>query len=100
MNRSFGTPGVRATTEISSVISGSISSFLYFILIFTEIFLTNELIRITTKLDLILGAVGVDEMMVSLLHAVELYRSQQSHDIREEEEREARERDILEQNEA
>lgn len=38
--------------------------------------------------------------MVNLLHALEMYRAQQGLDIREEEEREARERVIQEQNAA
>jgi len=58
-------------------------------------------IRATTEIvSVVSGTVGVDETMGSLLNALELYRAQQIADIREEEEREARERVIREQNEA
>lgn len=46
------------------------------------------------------GATGVDEVLSTLLHVVEQCRTQQLVDIREEEEREARERVIQEQNQA
>jgi FAS-associated factor 2 len=64
------------------------------------IILVSRIRAATEIVSVVSGTVGVDETMGSLLHALEMYRAQQVLDIREEEEREARERVIREQNEA
>lgn len=57
--------------------------------------------RATTEVFTIIhGSVGLEELMTSLIHAVDVFSSQQHNDIREEDEREARETVKREQDQA
>jgi len=86
-NKSFGPPGVSAIRQIEKDR-------------YPVIIVVSRVRAATEICDIIYGTNGVDDIMSRLLHVLEIFRTQQSTDVREEEEREARERVIQEQNEA
>jgi len=87
---------VRSATEITSVIHGNWKY------LFRSMYLSKliKLFQTTNSLNVGSAAATVDELMGSLMNSSELYQTQRQSDIREEDEREARERVKREQDEA
>lgn len=87
VNRNFGPPGVGTIRSLDRER-------------YPVIIIVSR-VRSATEICSVIGGIGtVDELMGNLMHSIELFQTQQKSDVREEEEREARERVKREQDEA